>query len=107
MVVVRVVRTGGIAGLRREWRVEAGVDEATRWSALIEDCPWEGEAAVPASGADRFVWRIDARCADRPPRTAEVSDAALTGPWRALVEEVRSQGSAGPTPSPSPGASPR
>ena len=35
-VVIAVVRTGGIAGIRRQWRVEAEPPEAEQWIALID-----------------------------------------------------------------------
>lgn len=87
-VVVTVTRTGGFAGLRREWSARPPVRDAPRWVALIDDCPWDGVAVVATHGADRFVWRIDARCGARQ-RSAELPDAAVEGPWRVLVDEVR------------------
>ncbi len=89
-VRVRVVRTGGFAGLTRVWTAEPAPPEAPRWVELIEECPWDAaaSASVPV-GADRFSWRISARCADAPSRRAELSDAELDGPWRHLVDEVR------------------
>ncbi len=90
IVVVRVERTGGIAGMRREWTAKPPPDEAPRWIDLIDGCPWS-EANEPEStrGADRFRWRIVARLADEPPRRAEMPDDRLQGPWRDLVDEVR------------------
>ncbi|GAA2004577.1 protealysin inhibitor emfourin [Microbacterium ulmi] len=93
LLVVRVVRTGGFAGLRREWKAEPPPDEAPRWIGLIDECPWEAAASpAPARGADTFQWRISARCADDPPRSAALSDDQLRGPWRDLVDEVRAYG---------------
>ena len=63
-VSVTVVRTGGFAGIRREWRAQPPADEAPRWIALIRECPWDAEdAQCPPAQPDRFVWRIDARLA--------------------------------------------
>lgn len=86
-VVVAVVRSGGVAGIRREWRVEVEPPAAEEWIDLIERCPWD-DSADAAPGADRFVWRIRARTPSER-REREVPDSALDGPWRALVEAVR------------------
>lgn len=86
-IVIAVVRTGGIAGIRRRWQVEAGPDDAGGWIDLIDRCPWDQEAPTD-TGADRFVWRIRARTPVER-RERELPDSALDGPWRALVEAVR------------------
>lgn len=92
VVVVHVVRTGGFAGLTREWTAQPPPAEASRWVGLIEECPWEAAASAAPRGADRFAWRISARRADDPPRRAELTDDELQGPWRELVDEVRAFG---------------
>ena len=86
-VVIAVVRTGGIAGIRRQWRVEADAPDAEEWITLIDSCPWEQDADA-GSGADRFMWSIRARTPSEH-RERELPDSALDGPWRALVEAVR------------------
>jgi hypothetical protein len=86
-IVVSVVRSGGIAGIRKTWQAEAADAAGTRWSTLIDDCPWDDEPRA-ASGADRYVWRIRAQTPDRD-CDREVPDSALVGPWRALVDAVR------------------
>jgi hypothetical protein len=91
-VVVVVVRSGGIAGMRRQWRAEPPASESPRWIALIDECPWDAEVANDR-GADRFVWRITAS-GDGAQREAEVPDSHLDGPWRVLVDEVRGAASA-------------
>lgn len=108
VLVVRVLRSGGFAGLRREWTAAPEPEEAPRWQSLIDDCPWdEASEVAPPRGADRFVWRISATCVDEPPRRAELPDAELQGPWRELVDEVRAfDDGSGHTPSPSPGPPP-
>lgn len=91
VVEITVVRTGGIAGMRREWRAVAEGDDASRLVTLIEGCPWDAvtDSCDPSrSGADRYVWRIDARCGPDE-RTAELPDSAVEGPWRELVDTVR------------------
>lgn len=86
-VVIAVVRTGGIAGIRRQWRVEAEPDEAGEWIDLIDGCPWDEETDA-GTGADRYVWSIRARTPSER-RERDVPDSALDGPWRTLVEAVR------------------
>jgi hypothetical protein len=81
--VVSVVRSGGFAGLRREWTIEVTAsDEAERWYPIIQACPWD-EGETPGR-PDGFVY--DVRAADH---AAVVPEDRLDGPWRRLVEEVR------------------
>lgn len=91
-VAVTVTRTGGIAGLRRTWRAQPDAAESAQWIALIDGCPWD--AADPARpmtphGADRFVWHVDARCGESA-REAALADPEVQGPWRDLIDAVRS-----------------
>lgn len=87
-VVIAVVRTGGIAGIRRHWQVEAESDDAAvEWIDLIDRCPWDQETDAGV-GADRFVWSIRARTPSER-RERELPDSALDGPWLTLVEAVR------------------
>ena len=81
--VMSVVRSGGFAGMRREWTIEiTAAAEAERWRPIIDACPWdEGEALGNPHG---FVYTIQA--ADH---TAMISAHRLSGPWRQLVDEVR------------------
>ncbi len=91
-VAVTVIRTGGFAGLRREWRAEADEREASHWVSLIEECPWDAVAiGVGTRGADLFVWRLDARFGDRR-HAAELADPDVQGPWRTLIDAVRDAG---------------
>jgi hypothetical protein len=89
-LLVAVTRTGGFAGLTRQWKAEPGEDEASDWVALISRCPWD-EPVVEADrrGADRFQWNIHATCGPDEDRTADLPDGALTGAWRELVDAVR------------------
>ena len=92
VVIVTVTRTGGIAGLRRAWRAEAGADDAATWITLIEGCPWDALRFERfAEGADRFMWSVDARCGPEE-RQAELADSAVQGPWRELIDAVREAG---------------
>ncbi|MGP3535378.1 protealysin inhibitor emfourin [Microbacterium sp. RD1] len=87
-VVVTVVRSGGIAGMRRQWQAAPDPDEAPRWRAMVESCPWD-DPGTDAGGADRFIWSIRADDGDDVAREAEVPDSHLEGPWRTLVDAVR------------------
>ncbi|AKV87281.1 hypothetical protein BMW26_01460 [Microbacterium sp. 1.5R] len=86
-VVIAVVRTGGIAGIRRKWRVEPDPTETHHWIAMIDSCPWDADSDAD-SGADRFVWLIRVRTPSEE-RERELPDSALDGPWRELVDAVR------------------
>lgn len=89
-IVVAVVRSGGIAGISRRWRVEIAASDsadAETWIALIDRCPWDADAES-STGADRFMWSIRARTPHER-RERELPDAAVSGPWRELVDAVR------------------
>lgn len=91
-VVVTVLRVGGIAGVRRMWRVSPDASDQPEWVDLIDLCPWDDLPAIEAQSLpDRFVWSIHARTAQAD-RTAELGESALTGVWRDLVERVRDSG---------------
>ncbi|MCR2793822.1 hypothetical protein NQ156_12170 [Microbacterium sp. zg.Y625] len=87
-VSVTVVRTGGIAGLRRTWHVAPVGADARRWLDLIEHCPWAEPRPDRPSGADRFSWKVSAEIGSEH-REARLQDAEVTGPWRTLVDAVR------------------
>jgi hypothetical protein len=86
-VVIAVVRTGGIAGIRRQWTVEPDPAEAPRWITMVERLPWDDDADA-GRGADRFVRLIRVRTPSER-RERELPDSALDGPWRELVDAVR------------------
>jgi hypothetical protein len=93
VVIVTVTRSGGITGIPRRWRAQAGEDEASPWIARIEGCPWDAVTRDRMSrGADRFMWAVDARCG-QDERQAELADADVRGPWRELIDAVREEGS--------------
>lgn len=93
-VVVLVVRSGGIAGMKRRWQVAPPPADERPWVELIERCPWNAPAPAPDAGADRFIWSIRARTPDAE-RSRELPESAVTGVWRELVDAVRT----GETPS--------
>jgi hypothetical protein len=74
-VKVRVSRSGGFAGVTREW--EADVDDG-----LVQDLPWNDRPAT-SDAPDRFVWVI--RVSER---SITLAEKQLTGPWRELVDRV-------------------
>jgi hypothetical protein len=81
--VITVARTGGFAGLRREWSIEVTApQDAERWRPIVEACPWDDVSS--GATADGFVY--DVRVADHE---AVVAERELEGPWRQLVDEVR------------------
>lgn len=84
-------RTGGFAGLTREWTVHIEADEAS-WRELIEALPWDSVPDDPES-VDRFTYHV--ACDGREARLPE---AALTGPWRELVRRVQSADDVGGIP---------
>ena len=84
---ILVVRSGGIAGMTRRWAMRPAGDDAAHWIGLVERCPWDDDP-LPGSGADRFVWRIEARIG-RVQRERVIPEDRLAGPWRDLVDAVR------------------
>lgn len=87
-MVVVVVRSGGIAGLSRQWRAEPDPDREPHWRDLVDRCPWDAPVP-PTRGADRFRWRIEVIEGESAVRHAELGDGQVDGPWRILVDEVR------------------
>jgi hypothetical protein len=81
--VISVVRSGGFAGLRREWSIEVtAVEEAERWHPIIDACPWDEDEGP--GNPDGFVYAL--RAADN---SAVIPENRLEGAWRQLVDEVR------------------
>ena len=87
-IVIAVVRTGGIAGLRRRWRAEPAPEQAPTWLELVERCPWDERLDPDARGADRYVWSIHVRVRGEQLEQV-VPDTRLEGAWRELVDAVR------------------
>ena len=89
VVTVTVVRSGGFAGLTRQWRVTAGEEDAEHWVGLVQECPWGAcDGQTSPTGADRFAWTVRATMPDGQ-RHAELAEAEATGPWRTLIDAVR------------------
>jgi hypothetical protein len=87
-LTIVVVRSGGIAGVPRQWRAEPDIDKAARWRELVESCPWDA-ASASSNGADRFQWRIEVHTGGTPVHQARLGDTQIQGPWRTLIDEVR------------------
>lgn len=87
-VAVTVVRSGGFAGIRRQWHVSARAADAATWVGLIDDCPWDDVDPAPSRGADRFAWSLRA-CVSGAEHSAHLTDDQAHGPWRALIDAVR------------------
>jgi len=83
-----VVRSGGIAGLSREWRAEPDPEREPRWCDLVESCPWDA-TPPPSRGPDRFQWRIEVHTGGDAVHRARLGDTQVAGPWRTLIDEVR------------------
>ena len=96
---ITVVRSGGFAGLKREWRAGSADSPDVDWANLVDACPWKA-VAKPTRVVDGFVWTIEASRhieASRQigatrgvrSRRATLPEAQVTGAWRDLVDQVR------------------
>lgn len=80
---IEVCRTGGFAGMRRSWCVQLDrVDEPDELERLVDECDWANPPA-PIPEPDRFTYTLTAG-----DHTATLSERALHGPWRELVDRV-------------------
>jgi len=81
---VIVIRTGGMAGLRRTWEVTVDDQpDSESWAELLTRLPWENRPKAPAQ-PDRYVYEIR-----YSRRRVVLPEQQLTGPWRELVDRVR------------------
>jgi len=92
---VTVVRSGGIAGLIRRWQVQPEASEVPFWEDLVARCPWNDPVGATGRGrrgrplgADRFSWTVSVRCGARHD-SADLGEQDIDGPWRALIDAVR------------------
>lgn len=83
-MIITVIRSGGFAGLSRQWsvRIDEQPDEE-QWRELIDRLPWD-HSSPSQDEPDRYIYRV--RCA---PREAVIPESQLIGPWRELVDKVR------------------
>jgi hypothetical protein len=90
-----VERSGGIAGMKRTWSVQALPPEDTElWQPLVEACPWDdAPTSAPATAVqpDRFLYNIRAG-----QRRAVLPEQAVTGPWRDLVDSAKAAAESAP-----------
>lgn len=89
---IDVERTGGIAGIPRRWSASAEAGDAA-WQALVDRCPWpsaeqSAATAAPDVGADRFCFTVHV-CQGPRHREVTLAEHEVTGPWRTLVDAVR------------------
>lgn len=87
-VVIAVIRTGGIAGVPRRWRVAPPEPEVDVWVELVEQCPWDEPVPADERARDRYVWRIEVQLPEEQ-HERELPESALTGAWLELVKAVR------------------
>ena len=87
-LVITVVRSGGFAGLRRQWQVEPPAADEPDWESLIGELPWDS-VRTDNTSRDRFVWSIEVRISTVT-HQATVPERDLTGPWKTLVDRVQS-----------------
>lgn len=81
---IRVVRSGGFAGLSSRWEVTIDDrDDRDAWIALIDRLPWQ-ETSPDRQQPDRYSYRIE--CSRH---RITLPEHQLTGPWRELVDRVR------------------
>ncbi|MDZ8201649.1 protealysin inhibitor emfourin [Microbacterium sp. SSW1-59] len=88
LVAVTVRRTGGFAGIPRQWEAHPAPEDPIL-PDLVDRCPWEAAAEPRAPAVDRFVWVVTARWEPGGQQRVVLSDETMTGPWRALVDAVR------------------
>jgi hypothetical protein len=81
---VTVSRSGGVAGLQVSWEVQVDDQpDPSRWAHFLNELPWdqvEGTEPQP----DRYVYRIRVE-----PHEVVLSEPQVSGPWRELVDRVR------------------
>jgi hypothetical protein len=82
-LLISVVRTGGVAGMRTRWAVHLErEDEIDSWRPLIDACPWE--ESDDSGAPDRYLYLITVN-----DRSAKVPEGRLRGPWRDLTDRVQ------------------
>ena len=92
-LIIRLVRTGGFGGMRREVRIETETlsrEEREPLERLVRDSGFFDLPATfprPAKGADYFLYAITVEDGDRR-HTVEASRPALPEGLRLLVREV-------------------
>lgn len=76
-----VVRSGGFAGMQREWSTQVSPEEARdQWLPLLSDPPETAD-----DEPDRFTYEISVG-----PAAVTIPERQVKGRWRELVERARS-----------------
>ena len=87
MTRIEVSRSGGFAGLTRTWSVEVSSTEAEeRWLPLLEKVG--SSSGIEDPQRDRYVYHIAIGY-----REVTVTESAVEGPWKELVEWVKTASS--------------
>ncbi|WP_227496900.1 protealysin inhibitor emfourin [Planctomonas psychrotolerans] len=81
-----VSRSGGFSGLTRRWVVDTDGPESSDWHLLVDACPWDEQVDDPPQ-PDRYFYIIVANAHE-----ARLPEQQVEGPWRTLVDRVRSAG---------------
>lgn len=81
---LRVVRSGGFAGLARTWEADIPDHEAKRWLPLMENDTGSGTSGAPVN--DAFSYSVSLG-----ELTAEVDESAITPAWRELIDAAKNQ----------------
>lgn len=82
---VSVTRSGGMAGLSRTWAVVTDEQpDREDWEELVRRLPWNERFSTPPQ-PDRFVYEIRISR-----RRVTLPEQSITGPWRELVDRVKS-----------------
>lgn len=79
---IEISRSGGFAGMTRTWSAEISSAEAEeQWLPLLEDADSPNDTGVQR---DRYVYRISVGY-----REVTVTESAMHGRWKDLVERVQ------------------
>ncbi|MGA5419234.1 protealysin inhibitor emfourin [Streptomyces lavendulocolor] len=85
---IRVIRTGGFAGIERRAEVDtSGLPDARDWHALAEAALKDGHGRRPEGVPDGFGYEITV-----DGRTVHCADPGLTGEQRELIARVLREG---------------
>lgn len=90
---VTIRRTGGFAGLTREWSTMVDPEEPS-WRDLLARLPID-ERQREAASRDRFVYLVTCEppTKETPYWRCEVPEGSFTGPWQDLLDRVRDEDS--------------